>query len=314
MPWYYILLIVLGALLALILLTSYICFYITFYISKKDKKIYGKDEYEIPPGKDYLKHKDLLTQWMKEARLIPYETVKITSFDNLNLYGKFYDCGGEILEIMFHGYRGNSERDLCGGIRRAFALNHNVLLVDQRASSLSDGHVTTFGINERHDCLSWINFAVNKFGDKYKIILTGVSMGAATVIMASEFDLPKQVIGVLADCSYTSPKEVIKKVIKQIKLPTFIFYPFIYLGARIFGKFNLEEASPIEAIKNAKVPIIIFHGTEDKLVPAYMAEELYKANPKNNKIIMIEGAGHCLGYLIKPEYYLNCMKEFFYNE
>ena len=207
---------------------------------------------------------------MKEVKNMPYKEACITSFDNLKLYGKYYDCGGEVIEIMFHGYRGNSLRDLCGGVKRAFAINHNVLLVDQRASSLSDGHVTTFGIKERLDCLSWVNYAVETFGSDVKIILTGVSMGAATVIMASELDLPKNVIGALADCSYTSPKEIIKNTSRWMKLPTFIFYPFVYLGAKIFGKFNLEEASPIEAIKNSKIPIIIFHGTTDKLVPLYM--------------------------------------------
>ena len=310
MEWYHILIIVVLSVILLIFLASLICFYIVFYISKKSKKPYKENEYDIPLGNDYLPHKDLLISWMKEVRVMKYEKEHITSFDNLNLYGKYYDCGGDTIEIMFHGYRGNAERDLCGGIKRAFALNHNVLLVDQRASMESDGHVTTFGINERIDCLMWAKYVSEKYSDK-KIILTGVSMGAATVMMASELDLPEQVIGVLADCGYTSPKEVIKKIIKQIKLPTFIFYPLIKLGARIFGGFNLEAASPIEAIKNAKVPVIIFHGTEDKLVPVYMANELHSINPDRNKVVIIEKAGHCLGYLFEPELYLKSMKEFF---
>ena len=311
MEWYYILLIILSSLIVLTLLTSYICFYIVFYITKKEKRPYKEDEYDIPPGDEYQEHKELLTQWMKDIRKVPYKTACIKSYDNLKLYGKYYDCGGDTIEIMFHGYRGNAERDLCGGVRRAFALNHNVLLVDQRASKLSDGHITTFGIKERFDCLSWVDYVIKTFGDDIKIILTGVSMGAATVIMASEFDLPKNVIGVLADCSYTSPKEVIKKVIKQLKLPPAIFYPIIYLGAKLFGGFNLEASSPIKAIKNAKVPVIIFHGSTDNLVPAYMGKELYDVNPTVNKLVVIEGAGHCLGYVVEPESYLKSMDEFF---
>lgn len=312
MEWYHILLIILFLIIFLVLLTSFICFYIVFYISNRNKKPYKEDEYDIPLGDDYLPHKELLISWMKDVRQMSYKEVCITSHDNLKLYGKYYECGGDIIEIMFHGYRGNSERDLCGGIRRAFALNHNVLLVDQRASMKSDGHITTFGIKERLDCVLWAKHVSETFGKDKKIILTGVSMGAATVIMASALDIPENVIGTLADCSYTSPKEAIKKVIKQIKLPTFIFYPLIYLGAKIYGNFNLEETSPIEAIKNAKVPIIIFHGSTDKLVPAYMGEELYKVNTKTNKLIIIEGAGHCLGYVIKSDLYLNSMKEFFH--
>ena len=309
MDWYYILLIIILSIFVLLSLACFICFLIVFYIGKK--KIYKEEEYDIPMGKDYIIHKDLLISWMKEVRKMPYVSFETTSFDGLKLHAKYYDCGGDVIEIMFHGYRGNSERDLCGGIKRAFALKHNVLLVDQRASSLSDGHITTFGIKERKDCVTWANLISEKFGKNIKIILTGVSMGAATVIMASELDLPSNVIGVLADCSYSSPKQIIKKIIKQIKLPTFIFYPLIKIGAKIFGDFDLEEASPIEAIKNAKVPIILFHGTVDKMCPYQMSEELYNANPKNNKLILIENAGHCLCYLIESELYLNSMKEFF---
>ena len=309
MPWYYIALIILLSLFVLVSLVCFMCFVLTFYVGKK--KIYKEDEYDIPQGKDYLVHKELLLKWMKEARSLPYTSMETTSFDGLKLYAKYYDCHSKVIEIMFHGYRGNSERDLCGGIRRAFALNHNVLLVDQRASSLSDGHVITFGIKERKDCLTWAKLVSEKFGPDYKIILTGVSMGAATVIMASELDLPSNVVGVLADCSYSSPKEIIKKVLRQIKFPTFIFYPLIKIGAKLFGDFDLEEASPIEAIKNAKVPVILFHGTEDKMCPYQMSVELNEANPNNTKLILIEKAGHCLGYLIESELYLNSMREFF---
>ena len=309
MQWYDILLIILLFCFIFLFLVSLVCFMLTFYIGKK--KIYKEDEYDIPQGKDYLVHKDLLLKWMKESRSLPCTNMETTSFDGLKLYAKYYDCGSKVIEIMFHGYRGNSERDLCGGIRRAFALNHNVVLVDQRASSLSDGHVTTFGIKERKDCLTWAKLVSEKFGPDYKIILTGVSMGAATVIMASELDLPNNVIGILADSSYTSPKEIIQKVLKQIKFPTFIFYPIIKVGAKIFGGFDLEEASPIEAIKNAKVPVILFHGTEDKMCPYQMSVELNKANPNNTQLILIEKAGHCLGYLIESDLYLNSMRDFF---
>ena len=282
----------------------------TFYIGKK--KIYEKDEYDIPQGKTFEPYRDLMIKWQKEMREFPYKQIQITSFDNLKLYGKYFECGkGNVLEIMFHGYRGSAERDLSGGIKRAFALNHNVLLVDQRAASLSDGHTITFGVNERHDCMSWVKYVIENFDPDTKIILTGVSMGAATVILASEMDLPKNVIGVLADCSYSTQKDVIKKFVREMKLPANIFYLFIKLGARIYGRFNIDERSPLEAIKNAKVPVILFHGTTDEIVPYEMSIELYNANPVNNKLVLIENSGHCLCYLIEPELYLNSMREFF---
>ena len=143
------------------------------------------------------------------------------------------------MEIMFHGYRGNAERDLSGGIQRCFALGRSVLLVDQRTSCGSEGNVISFGINEHRDCLSWVDFAVKHFGPDIKIILTGISMGASTVLMAAGKELPKNVVGVLADCGFSSAREIIKKCARDLKIPADLIYPFIKLGAKIFGHFNL---------------------------------------------------------------------------
>ena len=310
MQWYDILAIVLLSLTFLFFFTTFACYFVAFYIGKK--KIYKDDEYDIPPGKTYEPYRELMAEWMKEIRTLPHQDIEIVSFDNLKLHGKYFECGkGNTLEIMFHGYRGSAERDLCGGVKRAFALNHNVLIVDQRAACRSDGHTITFGINERRDCMSWLNYVLENFDKDTKIILTGVSMGAATVVMASSMDLPPNVIGVLSDCSYSSQKEVIKKFIKDIKLPPNLAYPFVKLGAKIYGKFNLEEITPIESIKNAKVPLILFHGETDDLVPCYMSKELHEANPKMTHLVTIPNAGHCLCYLVEPELYLDEMRKFF---
>ena len=310
MQWYDILAIVVLSLTLLFFFITYVCYFVAFFIGKK--KIYEKDEYDVPPGKEYEPYRDILATWMKEIRELPHQDIQITSFDNLKLYGTYFECGkGNTLEIMFHGYRGSAERDLCGGVKRAFALNHNVLIVDQRAASRSDGHTITFGINERKDCMSWINYVVENFDKDTKIILTGVSMGAATVIMASEMDLPKNVIGALADCSYSTQEGVIKKFITEIHLPANLAYPFVKLGARIYGRFNLEETTPLKSIKNAKIPILLFHGEEDKMVPCEMSYELHEANKEMTHLVVIPKAGHCLCYLVKPELYLNEMKKFF---
>jgi pimeloyl-ACP methyl ester carboxylesterase len=136
------------------------------------------------------------------------------------------------MELMFHGYRGNAERDLCGGVQRAFSLGHNVLIVDQRGSCHSDGRIISFGVNEHRDCLAWLDLVIREFGPDVQVILTGISMGATTVLLAAGTELPKNVIGVLADCGYTSAHEIIQVVAKLIKLPPKLSYPFVRLAAR----------------------------------------------------------------------------------
>lgn len=120
---------------------------------------------------------------------------------------------------MLHGYHGTPERDMCGGVQRCAKLGHSALVVEQRATGGSGGNVTTFGINESRDCLSWVDYMIETFGPNVQIILTGMSMGAATVLCAPARGLPENVIGILADCGYTSAKEIIQKVAGQIKFP-----------------------------------------------------------------------------------------------
>mgnify|MGYP003305301600 CR=1 FL=1 len=215
------------------------------------------------------------------------------------------------IEILFHGYKGSGERDLSTGVKRAFKCKRNALIVDQRASGKSAGHTITFGINERHDCLSWTNFVVKHFGDDVKIILTGISMGAATVLLASSMDLPKNVVGILADCGYDKASNMIKKVIKEMKLPANFFYPLVKLGAKIFGHFNLEETSPYESVQNSKVPIIFIHGDNDSFVPYYMSDNLYNVCSSKKKLVKISNADHGVSYLVDPDTYIDELNNFF---
>ncbi len=295
----------------LIFVTAYICFRLAFFVKEKDKKV---KEYDIPPGKEYEPFKETMLLFMKEVKQIPYKDMYITSFDGLRLHAKFYEYEkGAPIEIMFHGYRGNAERDLCGGVQRCFLLGRSVLLVDQRAASKSEGNIISFGVNESKDAIDWAEHIVKELGEDIKIILCGISMGAATVMMAAEKQLPKNVVGILADCGYTTAKEMIIKTIKEMKLPPKLLYPFVKLGAKIFGHFDLEESSPKQALKNCKLPIIFFHGEQDSFVPVDMSIENYNICNCPKKIVTVKGADHGLSYLLDKQGYLKEVAEFFSN-
>ena len=293
-----------------IFLVPYICYKMAFYISDAEKlKNYN---FVYPLDKLYTQYMDKMIAYIENSKKLPHQECSITSFDELKLYAKFYEYKkGATIEIMMPGYKGNAERDLSGGIERAFAVGHSVLLVDQRASGKSEGNVISFGINERKDCLKWIDFVIENIDPDAKIILTGVSMGAATVLMTSGEKLPKNVIGVLADCGYSTPKEIIMLYTKNMKLPPKLCYPFIKLGARLYAKFNLSECSPIEAIKNANVPIIFYHGDEDTFVPHYMSVNMYKAYQNKKRLVSVKGAGHGASYVVDSKLYIDELKEFF---
>lgn len=292
------------------LLVAYICFRMVFYQSRK--QILSSDELPLPEGEIYEPYHSIMKRWILEARNYPHENYYIKSYDGLTLHAKYFEYAPDaVTEIMFHGYRGSAERDLSGGIQRCFALGRNVLLVDQRTSCGSEGNVISFGINEHRDCLAWVDFAVNHFGPNVKLILTGISMGASTVLMAAGKPLPKNVVGVLADCGFSSPKNIIRACAKAQHYPVNLIYPFIKLGAKIFGHFDLEEYSPLEAMKTCKVPVIFFHGEDDDYVPCDMSREVYDVCTSPKKLVTIPGAGHGLVYLVDNQKYFQSVVEFF---
>ena len=310
MKTFYILLGIAVSLVLLTLLIAYICFRIVFYSPRKNQP--SPDEIPLPAGEIYEPYHPLMTKWILEARSFPQKDYYITSHDGLTLHAKYFELTpGAVTEIMFHGYRGSAERDLSGGIQRCFALGRHVLLVDQRTSCGSDGSVISFGINEHRDCLAWIDFAVKTFGPDVKLVLTGISMGASTVLMAAGKPLPKNVVGVLSDCGFSSPKKIIKKCAKDMHYPTDLIYPFIKLAAKMFGHFDLEEYSPLEAMKTCKLPIIFFHGEDDDYVPCDMSREMYEICTSPKRLVTIPGAGHGLVYLVDNQTYFRSVVEFF---
>jgi len=301
---------ILLALLLMVLGISYVCFRMAFLARKAPPA--GPDDYPTPEGAAYDPYRPQMIQWIREVRALEHEDVSITSFDGLTLWGTYYESRpGAPLELMFHGYRGSAERDLCGGVQRAFALGRNVLLVDQRTSCRSEGRVITFGVKEARDCRSWVDFCIGHFGSDVTIILTGISMGAATVLMAAGEPLPKNVAGVLADCGYTTAREMIEKTICEMHLPPRISYPFVRLGARLFGGFDPEDARPLEAVRRSAVPTIFFHGEDDHFVPCDMSRRNYESCAAPKALMTVPGADHGLSYPADPTGYLQAVAAFF---
>ena len=142
--------IILGAILLAIAATAYICFRIAFYVP--ERKPVDPNHYDIPEGDIYEPFREQMIQWIDEVRHMPQEEMAIQSFDGLTLRGKYFEYApGAPIELMLHGYRGNSERDMGGGVQRCFALGRSALIVDQRACGASDGKVISFGVNESLD-------------------------------------------------------------------------------------------------------------------------------------------------------------------
>ena len=285
---------------------SYYAYRLAFYSPAKDRE-------KIPEVNDphYTPFKAVIRDLFHELEHKPCEFVTIQSPDGLTLSARYYHTADNApLAIGFHGYKSCWLTDFCGGADIAFQMGQNVLLIDERAHGKSQGRTITFGIKERQDLLCWLEYALNRFGSDVKILLYGVSMGGATVIMSSGMDLPKNVKGIVADCPYSAPLDVILEVGRNTGYPVKLIKPFVILGAKIYGGFDVRETSGEEAVKQAKVPILIIHGEDDTFVPPEMSQVIKQANPDLVERHTFPGAYHALSYMVDTPRYERLVKEF----
>lgn len=302
--------IILFLLSVLVLGISYYAYRMAFYMPKRP----ADEVYRLPPGMTEENMGGAIEKSLKEMLARPFEGVTVTACDNRKLFGRYYHVAdGAPVHILFHGYKSSPFIDCSGGTYLAMKLGHNVLVVDHRSHGKSEGHTITFGILERKDCLSWIRYVNERFGTDVPIILAGLSMGAATVLMAADLSLPSNVKGIFADCPYSSPKEIIQKVCRDMKLPPKLLYPFIKLGAFMFGHFNLEESSALDAVQKAQVPVLLIHGENDGFVPCSMSMAIERVCKAPVTLVTIPGAGHGRSYLVNPAAYEEAVIKFINN-
>lgn len=306
MYWFFIILAICIAVAAMIFYTYHRCFYSG--INRNE------DPYLILPGEQYQAVGDLMIRCVKIVDSAQYEEVRIQSYDGHTLFGRFYETKkGAPIQIIFHGYRSCTLRDSAGGFVLGKRLQMNLLLVDQRAHGKSESRTITFGIRERRDVLSWTQYVTNRFGSEVPILLSGLSMGAATILMATELNLPDNVVCGIADCPYDSPKDIIMKVCEDEHYPAKIVYPIIRLGARLLGKFNLEESSATKAVQKAKIPLLILHGEDDRFVPCQMSREILAKCQTRAELHTFPDAGHGLSYMVDPIRYEQLIIRFLFK-
>lgn len=234
-----------------------------------------------------------------------FEDVEITSYDGLVLRGLLKivpDARGTI--ILFHGYRGTPDFDFCLSEPFYEKQGMNVLMPYQRAHGKSEGKFITFGIRERRDVHFWIEFINKRLGYQNKIILSGLSMGASSVLMSTGKPLPENVKGIIADCGFTSPYEIFKHVIRHYtKLPfQSLIVPFGFL-CRFFAGFKIREYSTLEALENCRIHFFLIHGEADTFVPPVMTQQNYDAIKSDKKLLIVPGAPHALSFVVDGETY-----------
>ncbi len=241
------------------------------------------------------------------------ETVEMfSSYDGERLVGHIWPCeNAKRIVIAMHGWRSSWSKDF--GIIADFWHDNGstILFAEQRGQGNSGGNYMGFGLLERYDCLDWVHWVNDNGYNEIPIYLGGVSMGASTVLMTAGLTLPENVHGIIADCGFTSPHAIWKHVATDNLHMRYGLRGDI-ANEMCKKKINIgtKEYSCVDAMKNATVPVLFIHGTDDHFVPIEMTYENYKACAAPKRLLVVPGAEHGLSYLIDKEGYENALKNF----
>lgn len=299
---------IIGAVVALLILISFIALFFIFFFSPKFDRENPKPDLlmgkELP---EYIKATDKETAKLKER--YPHEAVSVKSDDGLTLYGDFYINQNQTDKTVLcvHGYNSCGYNDFSPMVEPILKHGYNCLLIDQRHYGKSEGRFTGFGMLESKDLMQWISLTDTYFPNG-KIVLYGVSMGAATVMQASGRDLSATVAGFVEDCGFTSCYHEFAAVLKSIAhLPAFPVLDILALMSKLILKLDIRSDSR-DCVAKAKKPMLFLHGNADAFIPVTMCNECFDACTGEKQIHIYDGAGHAQSHFKHQKAY---EKDFF---
>lgn len=295
----------------LVLLVSGIYTFILACVRRKELPWLVEEKIKNTPYGKYYPYIVQAKQWLSDHNA---RDVYTTSEDGLKLHGYWIPAENPKGTVLLaHGYRSSMLVDFSRGFDHYHNLGLNILVPQQRAHGESEGRYITFGVKESGDFRQWIKYHNSHFGE-YQLILSGLSMGASTVLYLADEVLPDNVKGIIADCGFTSPKAIISKVFTEtIRLPAWISMWATQLCARIFAGFGLSQKDTRKTLANSKLPVLLVHGKADDFVPCSMTEEGYAACTSPKKLLLVDGAGHGVSFVVAKEEYMKYIQEFLYN-
>lgn len=254
--------------------------------------------------------------WAEEGA--GFREARIQSVDALELWGAYLPAKEQTHRwaICVHGF--HDDHSSMGVFAKHYhEAGWNTLMPDQRGFGRSQGERIGWGWDERLDLVGWISWVVRR-DPQAEILLHGVSMGAATVLMATGGALPKNVKAAVSDCSYTDIESEMRSVVhsrgpggeKLLGVPSHVAFAALRSATRMRSGFDLRSASPIQAVERSRIPTLFIHGTQDDLVPPGMMRRLYRAAKCPKSFLWVPGAGHAVEAGVCPELYWGSVETF----
>ena len=213
--------------------------------------------------------------------------------------------------VCLHG-RWDDHTSLSVQARHYHDAGWNVLLPDQRGHGHSEGKYVGWGYDERLDLIRWISWIIRRDA-RAEILLHGVSMGAATVLMATGGPLPQNVKAAVSDCSYTTAEEALLHMLDRNShtppIPGSVLFPLLRKTVLRRTGLDLRHASPLRAVEHSRTPTLFLHGTRDDTVSPAMLPRLAQAARCPKRMVWIPDAPHATAVCTAPELYWSAVDD-----
>ena len=215
--------------------------------------------------------------------------------------------------IIVHGI-GSNYHEILNSAFNYLENGYNVVVYNQRHTGLTGGDNYTFGLYERFDLEAVATFARGLY-PAGKLGVHGFSMGAATSTMHTELnESSKTVDFYILDAPYHTMESAVELGIIAENIP-FLPVSFAKWAGNVVLKvkegLEYDDIQPVNSVTNISVPVLLIHGTEDKVTPPESSQEIYNAIPHESKALWyIEGLGHCEAPDLMEEEYFSGIYQF----
>jgi pimeloyl-ACP methyl ester carboxylesterase len=196
---------------------------------------------------------------------------------------------GAAIVVGIHGWENTVEK-LIPLSKNLIKDNLGVVLVNARNHGGSDPDSYSTMVMFADDVIHVLDYLRREVGKEIPVYLLGHSLGAATSIYVAS--LRNDISGVISVSAFADLYRIIADGFLREYFPGFLLHAVMGYLAKAIGK-DYNTLSPMHAIRRSDCPVLILHGTEDKVVPVRDAELLAEnAGNERAKLVLIDAADH----------------------
>lgn len=273
--------------------------------AKKQTETGPKEETKAPPVNIYREAANWFIKADRENAFLQ------SGIDNKKIHAYVIEQPEKSDKWLYtmHGFTG-SPIDMALVAKEFYEKGYNILAVSMRGHALSSDDRNSMGYLDAKDAVQWTDYILEKTPDA-KIVMHGMSMGAAACMMSLGENLPDNVKCAIEDCGFARCQEQNIGVAEQfIGKPARLFGMYLNGVMKALRGYDMTDINPINCVRASKVPIFFIHGEKDEVVPVKNVYELYEACPTPKELLVVPGAKHTMASVNGYEDYFGKAFEF----